>query len=210
MTTLASQPLSEADLYWLLPLKHDMIRVVDIYPRNSMPLHTSLAGRIRVVSLSENNPTFVALSYCWGSTPRDEYTHEIQIECEYGVSTMVISETAHRALTDVRDHLGSMTIWIDALCINQSDNSEKAIQIPLMREIYTRATTVYVHLGPGTESTDAALGWMTQVSRRRYRGTGILGPGSWDTKKYIFLRLMNDFWIGKLTSYGPNYNRTSH
>jgi hypothetical protein len=199
--SILPQPLNEADLYRLLPLEDDMIRVVDIYPTNAMPLNTPLTGRIRVVSLSENNPKFVALSYCWGSTPRDEYTHEIHIESEHGTSTMAISETAHGALADLRVHLGSTTIWIDAICINQCDHSEKAMQIPLMREIYTRATTVYVHLGPGTESTDAALGWMTQVSRRRYRGTGILGPGSWGTKKYKFLHLMNDFWTGMLTGY---------
>ncbi|KAI9152257.1 HET-domain-containing protein [Paramyrothecium foliicola] len=38
-------------------------------------------------------------------------------------------------------------IWIDAICINQGDDAEKCHQIPLMREIYTRASEVLAWLG---------------------------------------------------------------
>lgn len=38
-------------------------------------------------------------------------------------------------------------IWIDAICIDQTDENEKAMQIPLMSEIYKRAYQVNVWLG---------------------------------------------------------------
>ena len=38
-------------------------------------------------------------------------------------------------------------IWVDAICINQSDAEEKAVQIPLMHRIYSSAQTVLVWPG---------------------------------------------------------------
>lgn len=36
---------------------------------------------------------------------------------------------------------------MDAICINQDDNSEKNIQVPLMRQIYEQAHQVYAYVG---------------------------------------------------------------
>ncbi|KAI1472890.1 heterokaryon incompatibility protein-domain-containing protein [Daldinia caldariorum] len=38
-------------------------------------------------------------------------------------------------------------IWIDALCINQNDNSEKSLQVKAMNKIYANAHTVKIWLG---------------------------------------------------------------
>ena len=35
-----------------------------------------------------------------------------------------------------------ISLWVDALCINQADNEEKSEQVRLMGEIYSRATGV--------------------------------------------------------------------
>jgi hypothetical protein len=40
-------------------------------------------------------------------------------------------------------------LWIDAICINQNDNKEKACQVQLMGEIYQQAENVHVWLGEG-------------------------------------------------------------
>jgi len=44
-------------------------------------------------------------------------------------------------------------MWIDAVCIDQSNISERSHQVMLIREIYTNAETVDIWLG-----SDAALG----------------------------------------------------
>jgi hypothetical protein len=41
----------------------------------------------------------------------------------------------------------SLTLWVDAICINQSDTLEKNIQVAMMGEIYENAATVRVWLG---------------------------------------------------------------
>lgn len=55
-------------------------------------------------------------------------------------------------------------IWIDAICINQQDNEEKAHQVRCMGDIYIRATRVVVWLGPAADDSDVALDWMTRLS----------------------------------------------
>ncbi len=48
-----------------------------------------------------------------------------------------------------------LNMWADAICINQSDNSERSQQVRVMGEIYGRAAGVLVRLGH--ESGDSAL-----------------------------------------------------
>jgi hypothetical protein len=193
MATRTLRLLDEAELYSLLPLKDDMVRVLDVH--SGLGDTEKLAGWIRVASLSKN-PKFVALSYCW-DYENSGFSREIEVESDHGAVTMRISETAYEALVDIRDHLGSMAIWIDAICINQRCVPERESQIRLMKEIYSQASAVYVHMGAATESSSAALDWMTQVSRRQLRGIGILGPGSWDGPKWCaILLILRDCWTG--------------
>jgi hypothetical protein len=39
-------------------------------------------------------------------------------------------------------------VWIDQLYINQADDTEKSVQVDLMSEIYSKARSVIVWLGP--------------------------------------------------------------
>jgi hypothetical protein len=44
-------------------------------------------------------------------------------------------------------------LWIDAIWINQSDRIERASQVSMMTDIYSRCTQVNVWLGSGHDST---------------------------------------------------------
>jgi ankyrin repeat protein len=48
-------------------------------------------------------------------------------------------------------------IWIDALCINQMNDSERTHQVALMGEIYTMAKRVIAWLGPAYDSSDSGV-----------------------------------------------------
>jgi hypothetical protein len=43
--------------------------------------------------------------------------------------------------------------WMDAICINQDDNSERTHQVRQMKDIYQAASRTLVWLGPGTDQT---------------------------------------------------------
>ncbi|KAK0624381.1 heterokaryon incompatibility protein-domain-containing protein, partial [Immersiella caudata] len=125
------------------------IRVLDLQPSLSESRDDPIRGRLRVVHLTED-PGFVALSYVWGRpsrSPRAVYCNDIPIS---------VTKNCWDALWHLRDPIlgrgrarntdGSITLWIDSICINQSDKTEKDSQIPLMNDIYSGARSVCVWL----------------------------------------------------------------
>jgi hypothetical protein len=48
-------------------------------------------------------------------------------------------------------------LWIDAICIDQTNQKEKEYQIQFMAQIYSQATHVIVWLGETAESSELAL-----------------------------------------------------
>ncbi|KAF2667472.1 hypothetical protein BT63DRAFT_472203 [Microthyrium microscopicum] len=138
-----------SSLYRQFPLDAArMTRVLDIHPDSSP--QAALRATLRVISLADC-PRFTALSYVWGPQTDSDPT----ISCSgYDIAVTV---NCYQALISLRRLYGHLTIWVDAVSINQSDNAEKAIQIPLMEEIYSWAETVFLWLGQGTAQTDRAM-----------------------------------------------------
>ena len=58
-----------------------------------------------------------------------------------------------------------MTIWVDAICINQADAREREAQVQLMGQIFQFATSVYIWLGPGTKASDAVFSGIAVSAR---------------------------------------------
>lgn len=83
-------------------------------------------------------PEYEAVSYRWGSSER---TESIVLD---GSTTFAITRSAYDLLILRRSLWRVRTIWIDAICINQSDETEKAAQVQLMREIYHHASRVVI------------------------------------------------------------------
>jgi Heterokaryon incompatibility protein (HET) len=146
---------SNTELYMSMPLSGHLIRVLDLdaLPRNSSDSEP-LTGQLRIENLRHyrHRPKYTALSYVWGM-----HSPGYSIRC--GNRSLSITPNLSDALVSLRRQFGAMTIWVDAICINQGDEDEKDHQIPLMDVIYSCATTVYIWLGDGTStsSSDAAI-----------------------------------------------------
>lgn len=88
-----------------------------------------------------------ALSYVWGTEPAG---HKVLLNGQQTRARPNLA-AALRALSKAPANDPALPkdlwIWIDALCINQGDDKEKARQIPLMGELYSRARVVLVWLG---------------------------------------------------------------
>lgn len=87
---------------------------------------------------------YEGLSYVWGDL---QEWRLIQVNgCPFQVTLNL--ENAQRYL-----RLCSLTrvLWIDAICINQRDENEKAHQVRRMRQNYSNATRVLVWLGEASD-----------------------------------------------------------
>lgn len=100
----------------------------------------------------ENHPPYVALSYVWG--PENAATDEsIIIDGAIRPIRKNLSQAlgflAH-ALVHAENGSGNTPsyIWVDAICINQSDDDEKSQVVPQMGQIFASASHVYAWLGP--------------------------------------------------------------
>lgn len=110
-------------------------------------------------------PTFVALSYKWGT---DEPKQRILLN---GVATEV-GQNLSEALQYLQRHdSGEEPYWVDALCINQQDIAERNQQVGIMRHIYQRASTVLIWLGKKYERYDAILPKLGEIADT------VAGPG---------------------------------
>ena len=101
----------------------------------------TLKATIFCVDLS-SSPIYEALSYVWGEM-ETQASYFIEIE---GIN-MEITPNLYHALQALRMKESSRVLWVDSLCINQSDNRDKEIQISMMLEIYMSAQHVIVYLG---------------------------------------------------------------
>ena len=62
-----------------------------------------------------------------------------------------LTDNLHSALLNLRDSpaVPMRTFWIDQICVNQKDKTERNHQVALMGKIYAAATHVLSYLGPG-------------------------------------------------------------
>jgi len=75
----------------------------------------------------------------------------------------MISPRLQEGLRNVFTATPCRLLWVDAICINQSDDTEKAVQVAEMHHIYQKATSVYVWLGPASDTSDLAMSAMNEL-----------------------------------------------
>ena len=121
---------------------------------------TRIEGNIAVVSLDNlpTNSAYQALSYCWGS-PAIVDKVWLSKDRYLGITQSVLDILQHFIKEGKRQYL-----WIDAVCISQSDKKEKGSQIRLMPDIYTFADEVIAWLGPPSLDSDLAMEFITFFS----------------------------------------------
>ena len=83
---------------------------------------------------------YKCLSYTWGDQSQ---TYPIRLNGQ----VMQVGRNLHEFLEAAASLYVGETLWIDALCIDQSDDVDKSLQVQRMGEIFKNATDVLVWLG---------------------------------------------------------------
>jgi hypothetical protein len=117
-----------------------------------------------------------------------------------GHDSVPVGQNLYSALEHLRDEKTVRVIWIDALCIDQSDNEEKSWQVQLMREIYQCAISVFIWLGPADATSHEAMDFLHLL------GTKAMQLGL-DGGSEVLERVLTQW--GKLASDPPGYRDRS-
>lgn len=118
--------------------------------------------RLHSQAPSSSHP-FEALSYVWGL---DNMTGAVVVRTPEGPKMLRVTANLQEALVHLRHNNSTRSLWIDAICLNQADASEKNQQIPRMRDIYRFADRVAVWMGPERESTRRAISVVNSIANR--------------------------------------------
>ncbi|KAF5633876.1 heterokaryon incompatibility (het-6OR allele) [Fusarium tjaetaba] len=112
------------------------------------------------VSLSDpSRPPFVALSYVWG-----DLTDTLPLNNVSG-QTIQATRNLHHVLDCLFSSHFDEFLWIDALCIDQQDQHERASQVALMGEIYSHAQYVLAFLSPQSGLFHLGLDYIEATAR---------------------------------------------
>ncbi|KAK0507108.1 hypothetical protein JMJ35_010566 [Cladonia borealis] len=148
-------------------------------------------------------PKYNALSYVWGP--------------QHDRKTIAINKKAFSVSVNLCDALCALfnltelhVVWVDAICINQTDDAEKVTQIPLMREIYSRAACVMAWVGREKDDSDILFTSMDYISDLLSKAKGRVTTNNLEDhglpdKECVIWRAMNRFffrpWFQRLWVY---------
>jgi hypothetical protein len=125
--------------YAYKPLEHsDSIRLIELLPGVQGSWLTCNIIDAQRADSSE----YEALSYAWGESILSHKIEEVSRSMYFSITVNL-----HDALQAIRYEHASRVLWIDAMCINQSDLDEKGHQVASMGKIYGDAWRVVVWLG---------------------------------------------------------------
>ncbi|KAF8851952.1 HET-domain-containing protein, partial [Acephala macrosclerotiorum] len=103
----------------------------------------TIEGSIATYDL-QDEPDYDALSYAWG--PKDLSAH-LTLNNELFPVSQNLFAALRQICHDQRKTGRLRKLWVDTICINQSDSAEKSHQVVLMRDIYSHANMVLAWIG---------------------------------------------------------------
>jgi len=135
---------------------------VQLHDEACLPVSTTALEEIRLIDVESRKVVkypgpdceYIALSYVWGDMTQDHY--------KLGNTLNALPKTLEDLLYFAK-RLGKRYVWVDSLCIDQSDEGDKTNQIDRMWSIYRGAYITVIALS-GT-SADSGL---SRVGRKEH------------------------------------------
>ena len=156
------------------PLPQNHFRLLYLEPTSS---HKNSAIHCRLATFElQSAPTYEALSYTWGEAV---LSHEIICNG----SSLQVTSNLHGALQYLRQIDGERILWIDALCINQTNDQERMAQVHIMKDIYSKSNHVVIWLGKDTDDDKTAFAILEQY-RKLFAERGQVDIGPLETAYY--------------------------
>ncbi|KAK8080283.1 hypothetical protein PG997_008101 [Apiospora hydei] len=205
------QRYSEVDLEEILKLDSSSIQnpIIDCelfeiefndkYKPHGVPDISGVPGQPDIPSftpfhLQKKEVHYEALSWCWGLEDAD---YAIRIRRGEEKYKLRAKKELVLALKYLRQDKTDRYLWIDAVCINQANPTERNHQVQIMAMIYSRATRVCVWLGDDDDDSAMAIKFISQEIMRLERFDDICKNKANADKWQALLALMQRPWFGR-------------
>jgi hypothetical protein len=115
-----------------------------------------------------------ALSYVWGYEPA---IHQINVNHE----PFLVRPNLFQALQRIMADEVSVGLWVDSVCINQSNKAERGAQVKRMADIFRSAKNVWIWLGEEDLTSKAAMELIPKIIAPDFRWDGVW----WETQDFL-------------------------
>ena len=159
------------------PNRHEIRLITFSYlDKSGPPAVPLLEWKITHVS-RDDEPKYLALSYAWGKPQKESHillngrVHRVTESLKtFFDQFRHPNESLPFWIQKIQRDQGQegLSFWIDAICINQEDELEKAEQVQQMRSIYSQASQVIAWLGPAADNSGLAIRKLTVLARDYY------------------------------------------
>ncbi|KAK5700071.1 hypothetical protein LTR97_006206 [Elasticomyces elasticus] len=96
----------------------------------------------------DSPPPYETVSYVWGDQKERKWITMVDH------SHLAITKSLHNALPYLLARYKTGFLWIDQMCIDQSNLAERSAQVSIMDRIYSRGSTGLIWLGHESEDTE--------------------------------------------------------
>ncbi|KAJ8124129.1 hypothetical protein ONZ43_g75 [Nemania bipapillata] len=192
------------------PLGDRQVRLLVLWAAESeyYPLLCSL--KTHTLDQGSPSPPYAALSYSWGPDRCNGRLYLVQDaptgskeRATWGAAAryalrIPIRNNLFRALLRLRRKDHPVSLWVDGMCINQTDEVEKTTQLRQMINIYQNAKNVCVWLGESDDEgrSDDAMDFIPAIM-----DFAVLDRYAQDTRQahrwYSLAELMRDRWFSR-------------
>lgn len=157
----------------------------------------------------DTQPKYAALSYVWGI---DVPVHEIYMNGQSVLVRKNLYDFFYNLTLEFWEHGPAQHwkyVWIDALCIDQSNIIERNQQVSMMDRIYSEAAMVIVWMGQLFGDVPRDLPQRTEEERQEERQrhldyvglNGFLSAKywnrTWTVQEFILAQTVHFFWISR-------------
>ncbi|KAF5568270.1 heterokaryon incompatibility protein [Fusarium napiforme] len=133
--------------------------------------------------LNPAEPAFEALSYVWGRQ-RDPVVATIEGKAGEYLGSIKLGKRLATALRHLRYQDKERVLWVDAICINQNDDVERATQVLRMSSIYQDCSRVIIWLGPEKHGIGLLFSELAHIGAQIEKTTNGLIMSSPDTTDF--------------------------
>lgn len=128
------------------------IRLISLSPGTSDEIQCDILYRNL-----DNANKYYTLSYLWGEPEKDD---AILLDG----TRKVVRPNLFQALRHLRDYIPGELIWVDALCIDQLNATERSSQVNMMGDIYESSVETISWLGAEADESPLAMELLSSIT----------------------------------------------